>query len=362
MQYVLGDYEYRVAQRADEPVVRDILARVSTGGQIRLSFRREPDALASSFAALKQHFIIARNRRTGEHVGVCERVVRECFVNGEPRRLPYLAALRVVPEYRHRLPVVRGGFEAMRELLADPADLAWSLTSIMSDNAVAQRLLGANLRGMPRYEAVGEFSTFVLTAHGSAEAERASESDLPDISTLLLHSGLRHQFMPVWTVPALRAAGLQPGNFFIIRRGGTLRACAALWDTSAHRQIVVSGYAPWLRRTRPVVNLAGRLLGLPNLPPAGGRMRIAYLSHLALEEPNVEDLSALVSAVRAEARRRDIGLVFMGHASEHGFAVMLRTQPRQREFRSRLYTVRWPEDELPQLDARLRAAPELALL
>jgi hypothetical protein len=52
----------------------------------------------------------------------------------------------------------------------------------------------------------------------------------------------------------------------------------------------------------------------------------------------------------------------MGHAAEHGFAAMLRAQPRQREFRSGLYTVRWPEDELPQLDTRLRAAPELALL
>src|SRR5689334_2792641 len=133
MRYSMGDYDYWVAQRADEPVVRDILARVSTGGRIQLSFRREPDALASGFGAVSQDFIVARNRRTGEHVGVCERVVRECFVNGEVRRLPYLAALRVVPGYRHRLPVVRGGFEAMRRLLGDPADLAWSLTSIMSD-------------------------------------------------------------------------------------------------------------------------------------------------------------------------------------------------------------------------------------
>ena len=112
MKYTAGDLEYWVATRADEPVVRGILARVSTGGQIQLAFQREPDALGQNFGALAHDFILARNRRTGEYVGVCERVVRECFVNGEVRRLPYLAGLRVVQGYRHRLLVLRGGFEA----------------------------------------------------------------------------------------------------------------------------------------------------------------------------------------------------------------------------------------------------------
>lgn len=366
MKYNAGDFEYWVARRADEPVVRDILARVSTGGQIQLAFQREPDALGEDFGALSHDFILARNRRNDEYVGVCERVVRECHVNGERRRLAYLAGLRVVPGFRHRLLVLRGGFEALRRLSGDAADLGWSMTSIMSDNAVARRVLGANLRGMPRYESVGEFSSFVLTAHGAGEAERATDADLPELSALLLAHGARRQFSPVWTLHALRAAmipgGLKSTDFFVVRRDGAIRACASLWDVSAHRQLVVAGYAPWLRRSRTAVNLAGRLLGLPKLPPPGGRLRNAYLSHLAVEDGAADDLMALVGAVRAEARRRGIELVFMGHASHHGFAALLRRQPRQREFKSQVYTVRWPDDEMPQLDPRLSLAPELAFL
>lgn len=366
MKYTSGDFEYWVATRADEPVVRDILARVSTGGQIQLAFQREPDALGENFGARSHDFILARDRRNDRYVGVCERVVRECYVNGERRRLPYLAGLRVVPGFRHRLLVLRGGFEALRRLTGDAADLGWSMTSIMSDNAVARRVLGANLRGMPRYEIVGEFSSFVLTAHGVGEAERASEADLPEISALLMAHGARRQFSPVWTLDALRAAmasgGSSARDFFVVRRGGAIRACAALWDVSAHRQLVVTGYGPWLRRSRPAVNLVGRLLGLPKLPPPGGALRNAYLSHLAVEDSAAEDLMTLVGAVRAEARRRGIELVFMGQATNHGFAAMLRRQPRQREFKSQIYTVRWPDDELPQLDPRCSLAPELAFL
>jgi hypothetical protein len=364
--YQAGDYDYWVAGDADEPVVRDILARVATGGKIQLSFQREPDAFGASFGALAHDFILARNRRSGEYVGVCERVVREAFVNGELRRLPYLAGLRVVPGFRHRLLVLRGGFEALRELSGLPEDLPWSLTSIMSDNVPARRLLGANLRGMPRYEPVGELSTFALQAQGDCESEHARESDLPQISSLLMKSARARQFAAAWTPEALQAAmesgWLWPRDFIVLKRRGTLRAVAAIWDQSVYRQVVVAGYAPWLARTRPLINLTAKLFGLPRLPPPGGALRAAYLSHLAVDEAAPEDLLALIRMARAEARRRHIDVLLLGHAAEHPLADWLRKLPRQREFRSQLYTVRWSKQPAPWLDPNLRLAPELALL
>jgi hypothetical protein len=368
--HVAGDYEYQVATRAEEPVVRDILARVSTGGQIRLSFPREPDAFGAHFGALSEEFILARHRekdgRGGEYVGVCERVVRDVFVNRERQRLPYLAALRVLPQFRHRLVAIRGGFEAVRELLGSERDLPWSLTSIMSDNAPARRLLGANLRGMPRYEPVGELSTFVLTAQGGVEPDRATDIDLPRIAELLLKQGAETQFASAWTHEALReaiAAGwLRAQDFLVRRRNGVIQACVALWDPSRYRQLVVAGYAPWLARTRPLVNGCAALLRLPRLPPPGARLHAAYLSHLAVDDAAPEDLLALVAAARAEGRRRGLAVLLLGWASDHALAAWLRQLRRQREYRSQLYVVRWPGGPAPALDPHLRLAPELALL
>jgi hypothetical protein len=365
-RYSAGDFDYWVASGVDEPAVRDILARVATGGQIRISFHREPDAFAGAFGAVSQEFILARNRRSGHFVGVCERVVRESFVNGEIRRLPYLAGLRVVPGFRHRMLVLRGGFEAVRQLLSEPRDLPFALTSIMSDNVPALRLLGANLRGMPRYEPAGELSTFALAAQGHGEADLASDTDLPRIAELLQAQAREQQFAGVWTLDTLRAAiaagWLQPRDFLVLRSADGIRACAALWDQSAQRQIVVAGYANWLSRTRPLINLAARLTGLPRLPAPGGKLRSAYLSHVAVDEAAPEDLLALVAAARAEARRRGIELLLMGLASAHPLTPWLRKLRRQRELQSRLFLVRWPEDALPSLDPELRVAPELALL
>ncbi len=97
-----------------------------------------------------------------------------------------------------------------------------------------------------------------------------------------MRQGARSQFSACWRPETLvefaRQGWLRPSDYFAVRDVGTIRACAALSDQSAQRQLVVAGYTPWLRRTRPIINLAARLTGSPRLPAAGKPLRAAYLS------------------------------------------------------------------------------------
>lgn len=358
------EVEYRVATRDDEPRLHALLAQISTEGHIRLSFRREPDAFAHP-GSWSQGWIVARDLETGADVGLCERVVRRAFVNGVAQDLPYLAGLRVVPEYRHRLRVLRGGFEAVRDRLVQPGEPAFALTSIMSDNAPARRLLGANLRGMPRYEPVGEFSTFALFSRSrTTAAATATAADLPALSGLLLRSQARWQFAHAWDLPALEyciaTGSLKPQDFRVIRRDGGIAACAALWDLSRQRQLVIAGYSRALTLARPAVNLVARLTGSPVLPPPGAPLRAAYLSHVAAGDPR--DLAELVRGIRDDAHRRGIGIVLAGSGSYSPHAAVLRALAPRREYRSTLYLVRWPAEAAPPLDPAAPLGPELALL
>jgi hypothetical protein len=271
----------------------------------------------------------------------------------------------VVPGFRHKLLVLRGGFEAVRKLLVDPGDAPWSLTSIMSDNSEARRVLGANLKGMPRYEPVGEYSTFALLPAGRAEAGHALDPDLPAIAALLMRNGERSQFAACWRPQTLvdfaRSGWLKASDYLVVRVRGEIRSCAALWDQSAHRQLVVAGYASWLRRTRHLANLISPLTGAPPLPAPGDSLRMAFLSHVAIDDESPDDFVTLVAAARAEARRRGLHVVFAGCPTAHPHAAQLRAVARRREYRSQLFVVRWPEDPAPYLDAR-PAAPEVALL
>ncbi len=108
----------RLAGRGDDADIRRLLRENATDGWIRLALAREPDAFAAAAVMGRAHaYVIARSRQSGEAVGVCEWSVRDAFVDGVPRPLAYLGALRVAPAHRHRIRVLRGGFEVVRQLL-----------------------------------------------------------------------------------------------------------------------------------------------------------------------------------------------------------------------------------------------------
>jgi hypothetical protein len=168
-----------------------------------------------------------------------------------------------------------------------------------------------------------------------------------------------------WSLEKLRecvsAGWLCAEDFLVIRRDGKIRACAALWDTSRWRQIVVAGYSPWLARARVLINLAATMRGQPRLPAAGDPLRCAWLSPIAVEQGAAADVRVLVNAARAHAKELGFAVVFAGGAASGHTATVLRALPRVREYRSSLFVVRWPDDPPVALDDRV-VSPDLALL
>ena len=151
---VAGNLLFSVARGEDDADIRRLFRENALGGWVRLSLEREPAAFDADFGLSRSHaFIIARDRDTGEAIGICERSVRDAFVDGEIRPLPYLGSLRVAPARRHRIRVVRGGFAAVRSLLGEPSDVPFALTSITADNETARRGLAGTAGLSPGWRA-----------------------------------------------------------------------------------------------------------------------------------------------------------------------------------------------------------------
>src|SRR5262249_1170432 len=151
-------------------------------------------------------------------IGMCERTVREVFVDGERRLIPYLGSLRIAPSHRHRIRILKGGFDLLRLSALDSPTVPYSLTSIGAQNRVALRLLGAGIAGMPTYRRVGSLSTFAPRPPRrravSSMVERATSADLPAIAVRLGRSYRHLQFAPLWRAVDLasqrRCPGLHP--------------------------------------------------------------------------------------------------------------------------------------------------------
>ena len=157
---------------------------------------------------------------------------------------------------------------------------------------------------------------------------------------------------------ALSKLGLEADDFLC---GGG--AVAALWDQRVFRQTVIRSYATSLAFARPFANLAAFTLGTPRLPAAGSILAHAFISHLAMDPLKPDSLIPLVATFQTLAKQRGIEFLTFGFNAADPRLVLLRRHFRCREYRSRIYVVRWPSlgGSARELDGR-RLGPEVALL
>lgn len=332
----------------DDAALRRLLRQTPMDGDVQVAFAREPSFFHGSEVEGETVSVVARDG--DDAVAVFSRSVRACWVAGEPRRLAYLSALRIAPGFRQSRRLLQEGFRQVRLLEeADAEALPWSITTIVSDNERARRLLGAGLPGLPRYVPQEDLVTLAATPWRplavpppGVELRRGDEVDPDELVALLGRWGRRHGLGPVWDRATLedpaRCRGLSWRDFRVATRRGRPVGCVAAWDQGGYKQTLVTGYRGHLRWSRPVVNALAPWLRVPRLPPPGGELRHVTLSHLAVDGDDADVLRAVVG----DAHDGWIGR--MGHlttmlAARHPLLGTLRALLRPREYRSTLYRV-----------------------
>jgi hypothetical protein len=367
-------FAFRLASSEDDPDIRRLL-RMPMPGAIAVSLQREPDAsLAASIEGEVHETLIARSRANGELSGMAARSVRTVYINGVAVRLGLLGQLRVA-RGRHALrTLIDEGFAFCRMRHQQDGAPAY-LVSLVADNSAARRLLVERRSPTaPRLTSIGGLDTFVIPARRrspasteSVQVVRGSQAHVSEIVDCLQRNLRRYQLAPYWTAADLQSElttrGLSIDDFALALADGRVVGCVALWDQRAFKQVVVRRYEPALRRIRPLLNAAARLMGLPRLPPAGERLEFAYLSHVAVDADRPQVLMALVAAQVQESRRRGLEYVITAFPDRHPFHTVIRDEWAWRTYRSGLYLAYWPDGSrfIQSLDGRV-AQPEVAIL
>jgi hypothetical protein len=353
----------------DDPALRRLLRDNPMAGEIRVSLEREPNVFLAAAVEGEPHRTIVARDSEGGIVGMGSRSVWNAFVNGEPCRLGYLSQLRVDRAHRGRKRLITAGYDLIRSF-RNPEEMPFDLTSIIADNDVARRLLGAGLPGIPAYREIEEWTTLIVPTTSrprrmtGVRIERGTRERLGEIAACLERNRRRYQFAPRFSAADLqspeRSRGLAPSDFFLAVVDTKVVGTLALWDQSGFKQVVVQGYAPRLARWRPWMNGLASLLGTPRLPDPGKALPQAYLSHLAVDGDDPEIFRALVEAAYAEARARRYVYVVTGLAARHPWNAWLEKRFKPRAYASILYAVLW-EDQTTVLDGRMPHV-EVALL
>jgi hypothetical protein len=358
---VIDRFEVRLATAADEPDLRALVGAVAMPGAVAVRFAREPDYfLGTTVMGEPCDVVVARDRATGVLAGCACRAERLAFVNGAPERLGYLGQVRVAEGYRGAGLLALGA--RLMRARTPPGQLAFGVLARENPRAIGA-LVGARPPGGVRAVRLGGLTTCaVLLRPRSAvrlpgvDVRPANTALLPDLVAFLRAEGARRQFFPAYALEDLTGGAalrdLAPADVQVAWRGDRIVGTLAVWDQSGFKQDVVAGYGPPLRRWKPLVDAAARLVGARPLTPPGAAIPLAFaaLMRVAADDPAV--FRALLAAGAEAARTRGMAFLMVGLADADPLLAVARRFLHV-PYRSDLYALAWGEDPTARLDGRV---------
>ena len=349
---------FEVATPADDEGIRRLLRDNPMRGSVTVSFEREPDYFSGADIAGGRDLTIVVNE--GERVVCMGRCIRrECWLNGRPHDVGYLAELRLDASARGRFGIIRDGFRFFHEKQRDnPA--AFYFTSIAADNERARRLLESGARGLPQYSFLGELDTLLIAVPRilpkiAPRIERMKDEHIEEVLILLSKHGRKFSLATRWTKARLQSLVSDAlVDIFVMKEGGDIVACGGLWDQRGFRQTVIRGYSRALKIARPIINWAGRLFGGAQLPAVGATLPQVFLTPF-VAGPSLSGFIAGLFPFAAGA-----GFITLALPRRHDAIACIRRSFTTRTWRSRLYRVSWPGEDALEINGAV--LPDVALL
>ncbi|MBR0660650.1 hypothetical protein [Neoroseomonas oryzicola] len=358
------------ATPADNAEILRILRENPVGGEIAVSYEREPDFfVASRAASLRSFVVVVRPENSDRIAGLGEISIQRLWLNGVATEVGYLHQLRVDHPYRGSKAVIYAGFSGLAALHGQGLLAETYFSTIVTTNVAARRLLEAKRPGLPVFHHVEDLVTYLMpTSQPVRRPERVRTGGTPAGIAACLARNLSHrQYAMAWSEEDLVDPQICPGlainDFLTIGTGDNVRACAAVWDQAAFKQTVIRGYGS-ARGLRAPIGGSGQVVTPPMMPAVGARLRIGFLSHLAVDDDDTRALDALITAACERARdEKGIELLALTLSTRHPSCAWVQGNFRPHTYLSRLYQVAIDGTPPPTpLDPALFAQPEAALL
>lgn len=299
-RFVIGE-----ASAADDAELCELMRSTTMPGTVEFAFETEPSVFRA-IGVQGRHAQVLKvcDSETGRIVACGVRAVRPLYVDGSVTDVGYLSGLRIHPAYRGGSLLMRI-YRTVRDAdEANDAPAPFYLTTILTENLAARRLLESARAGLPRYDHLGDLTTWIVPPQanrGLPQVECVSGERLGTgaILRFIERHGPARRFFPCLR-PGEWGGRLYPDlhakDFFGVLHNGTLSGVAALWDQRAFKQIRVTHYDWRLRWTRSLFNSFSRWTGMPRLPRLGERVNQGCLAFAVTRDNDSQSWLDLIAA------------------------------------------------------------------
>ena len=334
-------FYFRTALPGDSPHLLKLYESEGFTGNISVLFTRRPDPYQSLMGEGENAVIPVVIDRDADLVcGMGASIIHKVNLNGETRTAGYLTGLKSLPEYRKRVPFGTAVYSYLHELTKEKVDFYY--TTILKDNAAAQKMLEKKRRNMPEYRFAGEYTVYCFRA-GHLQQDKAlkgykfRKSNVAEIQAAFDKASLSFNLSPAST----NWPGLADNDCYVMQDndGRTVAACA-VWNQQSYKQYVITRYGGIYRFLR---NMPLKLFGFPNLPKENRPVNCASITMLSVNGNDIRLASYFLEIVARAAKSYDF--LMLGLHENHPLNAAV-SKIRSIKYQSRVYTVHWGENSL----------------
>lgn len=347
-------FKFGLAGAAEDGALRTVLRQVSMPGDISLAFHREPSFfIAEQAGNIKSQTLVYQDEESGRIVGVGGRSMRLTYVDGDKKVVGYLSMLRLLPEARGGIVLVRG-YKYLRLLHGD-GEAPYYFTTIFSENTHAQSVLESGRAGLPAYIYIGTLSTYMIPLRKRRRSWKLNErvvvcdgNSLPSAQKCLEEWNSRFQFAPSYSAEDLsRCTNLLPDfslkDFYVYRERDAVIGTLGVWNQEAFKQTVVTGYSTTLKIAKPFYNGFARLRSWPSLPKVDEKIKSVYASFISSENDDTKVFESMLVRACSDWSGKGYDYMLVGLCEGNPFQGVMASFA-SRKLDSKIYLVHWQED------------------
>ena len=263
------------------------LCKIPMAGSISISMGIDPDCFVNA-GIQNQEIELFVCRKNNSVIGMFSVGKRSVFYNGKPKLIRYLSDLRIHPDYKNSLLLIKITRFIKTNILSDNE---FVYTVVFSENNIMTNIIAKVDRAwrdnkplisrasLPNYSFCGSYCSYMISLKNRRKTKKstflirkAQKNDIIKMQLFFNQEAHKKQWYPCYDFNLLQENyyyGLSISDFYLAFEDDQIVGITGVWDQRRFKQTTVNSYTRSLKLVKPFINLISKITKGFELPKTG---------------------------------------------------------------------------------------------
>lgn len=340
------------------------LCKIPMAGSISISMGIDPDCFVNA-RIQNQEIELFVCRQKNSIIGMFSVGKRSVFYNGTPKLIRYLSDLRIHPNYKSSLLLMKITRFIKTNILNNNE---FVYTVVFSENNIMTNIIEKvnhawrdnkpiiKRASLPNYSFCGSYCSFMISLKNKRKAKKstffirkAKKNDINEMQIFFNQEAHKKQWYPCYDFNLLQENyyhGLSISDFYLAFENDQIVGITGIWDQREFKQTTVNSYTRSLKLVRPFINLIAKITKGFKLPETGKILNYFTIHAILIKGNNKEIFKDIIEQIYKDCYQSDFSYFLCGLDKDDSLCSIFNDFTK-REVHGNIYSVSFNHSKKP---------------